>query len=552
VKVLPRIVLEDLARSGLTSADAKKLSIEYLPSKEGFSNATEAYRIPYFEPNGRVNGFWRDRFIGDTLPKDSKGKPQRYTQPKGTAPRLYLPPFVKWKKVTADPTTTIFITEGEKKSAALCKLGIPCIGLGGVWNWRADDYAIDDFNQFKWEGRTVKVVFDSDAAYKENIKRALQALSSDLTKRGAVPYSVELPTQRGATKTGVDDFIVHHGGGAQAKRAFLKLPETSLLIPSGYTFEEIARAKLPTPKWAVPGLIPVGLTELAGKPKIGKSWLALDLVTAVANGGKVLGSFPTTQGQALYLALEDQPRRFQDRLRRVLDGSPPSPDGYFFPEWPRVEESGLNALCRWLDQYRSTRLVVIDTLARMRISPSGRGNIYHEDYEAIVPLKKIADDYNVGIVVVHHTRKATADDPLDLVSGSTGLTGAADTILILRRDRGRMDASLFITGRDVTEQELALQLNQRTMRWKVLGAAADYRISNERKQIVDTLKALGEPATPSAVAEVIGKNRGAVKQLMLRMGNSGELRFAVGGCYELAATHETKEEGKKSRWGLYE
>jgi hypothetical protein len=535
---LPSAVLDDLARSGLTVNDARKLEIEHVPAtKKGFGGATEAdaYRIPYFELNGKVNGFYRDRFIGDALPKDKRGKPQRYKQSAGTAPHFYFSPLggCDWQKIAADTSVALYITEGEKKSAALCKLGVPCIGLGGVWNWRTDSRPIDDFSLINWQGRNVHIVFDSDVRFKSDVQCARDALAKELIRRGAAPFFVDLPTLPGNSKTGLDDFIVHHGGSAKARKAVAALPAYSLLIPAGYTFQEIAEKKLPDPKWSVLGLIPVGLTELVGKPKIGKSWLALDVSTSVARGSKVLGNFATTQGTTLYLALEDTPRRFQDRLKRVLDGACAPSNAHFYPTWLRVEENGLDALRRSLDQQRDTRLVVIDTLARMRARPSGNGNLYHEDYDAVATLKQIADDYSVAVVVVHHLRKATSDDPLDLISGSTGITGAADTILILRRERGHMDASLYVTGRDVTEQELALELDQRTMRWRALGAATDYRMNNERRKIIDALRAFGRSATPTEVANATDKKRGAVQRLMLKMTNEGELRWLEGGKYEL-------------------
>ena len=155
------------------------------------------------------------------------------------------------------------------------------------------------------------------------------------------------------------------------------------------------------------------------------------------------------------------------------------------------------------------------------------------DYEAIAQLKRVADEHSVGILVVHHERKATADDHLDRVSGSTGLTGSADTILTLGRERGQMDAVLTVTGRDVEEQEIALTMDARTMRWNWRGNAADFRMSQERRQIVEALAAHGQPATPSEVATLIGKKRVAVQRLMMAMVNQGPLRWLPGGKYEL-------------------
>jgi predicted transcriptional regulator len=312
-------------------------------------------------------------------------------------------------------------------------------------------------------------------------------------------------------------------------------------MPAGVTFADLAAKKLPAPRWVIEGLLPAGLSVLAGKPKIGKSWLTLDLSLAVAGGGKVLGRYDAKRGAVLHLALEDTERRFQDRLKRALDGAP-APDGaHFFNEWRRVEDHGLTALRRWLDQHPDTRLVVVDTLAKMRPRQSGKDNLYRADYEAIEQLKRVADEHSVGIVVVHHERKATADDHLDRVSGSTGLTGAADTILTLARERGQMDAVLSVTGRDVEEQELALSMDPRTMRWASRGDAADFRMSHERRQIVETLIALGRPAAPKEIAELVGRQRHAVNKSLLLMVSQGQLEWLAGGKYQLTGRRDEKE-----------
>lgn len=532
MKDLPQAMLADLKKSGLGPKDAAALGLEYSDSDE-----RPCYAIPYFALDRQPTGHYRVRFLGtaDQLLKDERGRPIRYTQPKGYPPRFYFAHIggVKWKAIADDTGALLYFTEGEKKAAALSKLGVPAIGLGGVWNWFEDRNPLDDFNLFKWSGRQVKIVFDSDCQYKANVQKALKRLADELIKRGAVPSEVPLPALPGAEKTGVDDFLVHHGSGAKALKAFRALPEKPLLLPQGFTAIEIASMKLPEPKWVVQGLIPVGLSVLAGKPKIGKSWLTLDLSIAVSSGSKVLGGYDVRQAPVLHLALEDTKYRLQSRLKRVLDSKPAPDNCHFFLEWRRVEDYGLEAMRRWLDQHKDTRLVVIDTFAKMRVRPSSNGSLYHEDYDAIGQLKRIADDYDLGMVVVHHLRKAASNDPLDGVSGSTGLTGAGDTTLVLQREeRLQADAVLFITGRDVESQEVALSMEPRTMQWRALGNAEDYRMGQERKQILDAFAALGKAAAPHEIAEFIGKKRGAVKKLMLTMAHKGKLEQLPGGLYE--------------------
>ena len=129
-------MLADLAKSGLDAKDAERLGLqynaEYKPAKD--ASAVRAYAIPYFDLAGKYTQFFRIRLLDPWTPKGEK-KPRRYTQPPGMSPEFYLPPYFDWRKVAKDPTIDIVFTEGEKKAAALCKLGVPCIGLGGVWNF---------------------------------------------------------------------------------------------------------------------------------------------------------------------------------------------------------------------------------------------------------------------------------------------------------------------------------------------------------------------------------------------------------------------------------
>jgi AAA domain len=192
-------------------------------------------------------------------------------------------------------------------------------------------------------------------------------------------------------------------------------------IPETVTATDLMAAELPPVRWVVPGVLPEGVTLLAGKPKLGKSWLVLGMCLAVAIGGVALGTRHVEQGEVLYLALEDNRRRLQKRLGKMLGG--PAPRGLeMATTWPRLNEGGVEALGAWLLEHPEARLIAVDTLAKTR--PLARGqNVYQEDYAALEELLPLAAEHGVAVVVVHHTRKMAAADPLDEISGSTGLTG---------------------------------------------------------------------------------------------------------------------------------
>ncbi|MGH3646932.1 MAG: AAA family ATPase [Micromonosporaceae bacterium] len=182
---------------------------------------------------------------------------------------------------------------------------------------------------------------------------------------------------------------------------------------------DLLAAEFPEPRWAVPDLIPEGVTLLAGQPKIGKSWLSLGLAVAVASGGKALGDIDVEPGGVLYAALEDTPRRLQDRLGRVLGGQQPSPEARRNLEIVTTWDTEL--VDRWLNETRGKRLLILDVLARVRGPVPAGAQIYDADYRAMSRIKAIADEYEVPALAVHHTRKMASADFLNEVSGSNGL-----------------------------------------------------------------------------------------------------------------------------------
>jgi len=187
-------------------------------------------------------------------------------------------------------------------------------------------------------------------------------------------------------------------------------------------------------KYVVPGVIVEGLTLFAGKPKIGKSWLLLHAAVAVARGGFTLGDIHCIEGDVLYCALEDNLRRLQSRLHKLLGTQGGPARLYFFTEMPRLAEGGLDQIKDWIRTAKQPRFVIVDTLAMVRPPNRRDQSTYDADYAAVKSLRDLADEHGIAIGLVHHLRKADADDAFDTISGTLGLTGAPDTILVLKRD----------------------------------------------------------------------------------------------------------------------
>ncbi len=308
-------------------------------------------------------------------------------------------------------------------------------------------------------------------------------------------------------------------------------------LPQTYTDLDLTCTEFPQPRSVVPGLISEGVVILAGRPKTGKSRFAEHLGQAVARGDKALGLIDVEQHEVLYLALEDTPRRVKSRLS-IVPGTPTNRFHYSFA-WPRVDQGGLEQLDNWLKDHPDTKFVIIDTLGKIRSRGQSRGTPYDRDYSDVSAFKKIADQFAVAIVLVHHLRKATADDYLDLVSGTTGITGAADTVAVLRRERMSSDASLFISGRDIEEQDLALHFDPSSCSWTILGQAEEYRLSKERQDILNVLKSAGRSWKLNEIATALGKKAPVVHKLLAGLIAAGFVEQPNYGHYKL---HENSED----------
>lgn len=278
----------------------------------------------------------------------------------------------------------------------------------------------------------------------------------------------------------------------------------------------------------VDGLIPQGVSMLCGSGKIGKSWLMLWLGIRVAQG-LPLWELPTHQSVVLYLCLEDTRVRIQNRLYQLVDEAPP---GLRFATMCGKLGCGLEEqIIDTLNDYPKTKLIIIDTLQKVRDSRSvaGKNGMYANDYDDISTVKQIADRFKIAIVLVHHLRKLKdSADPFNEVSGSTGITGAADTNFILKRRRGEETATLLVNGRDVEYQQFTLRFENQV--WQMMEHKDSAELHREEIpqflfRLVDFLKdkpewigtatellsAMGETETsPNLVTKILGRFAGEV------------------------------------------
>lgn len=298
--------------------------------------------------------------------------------------------------------------------------------------------------------------------------------------------------------------------------------------------------EFPPLQWAVPGVIPEGMGVLAGSPKAGKSWLALALLLGVAEGSTALGIECEGQRDALYLALEDGDRRLQVRARSLLDGRPIPAGFHYVLRVPAADVARL--VSEWLTGHAGG-LVVVDTFAKVRGSGTSVESAYERDYRQAGALKTVADDHSGStVLLVHHTRKMAATDFLESVSGTNGITGAADFVAVLTRERTETTGLLSITGRDVPEAEYAL-VQPHVGCWELAGGDLDEAqaqaqamkavsgLGNRSGRIVQLVSEHPEGVSPRQVADTLDMSNDDAGRYMRRAHEAGRIERAERGLY---------------------
>ena len=294
--------------------------------------------------------------------------------------------------------------------------------------------------------------------------------------------------------------------------------------------------------WAVDSILPEGAFLLGGRPKMGKSWLSLSIALAVATGGKALGRAAVAQGDVLVLALEDSERRLQERLRLLLAGDASADVSRLTvrTDCPRLDKGGTLVVQSWLESHPGARLVVVDTLAKVKPRRRPGGDAYADDYDAVQPFVELAKNHRVTLLIITHLRKLSAgEDVFDAITGTLGTTGGVDGALVLARDRGRAEAILHVTGRDLPKDlELALTWDETTAQWAIAGTADEYRLTKLQAAIVAAIRDNGKAMTPSDVHKALADDgveagAGTVRKVMTRLAQSGGLYLADYGKYEL-------------------
>jgi hypothetical protein len=334
--------------------------------------------------------------------------------------------------------------------------------------------------------------------------------------------------------------------GKQYKTAGLSDNPVSHTKFSRTSTNTIMATKYPPLRAIVAGYLYEGFTVLAGRQKLGKTWLGIDWAVAVATGGVAMGSISCDQGDVLYIDMENGPRRIQGRINTLFADERERPDLSRL-EWVTealpLNEGFIGELDRWRLSVEKPTLVVIDVLQRIKPPGSMARNAYENDYSIWAPLQSWATEHGIAVLGLHHTKKGGAEDPLEALSGSNGLSACADTTIVL--DQNQNGRTLYVRGRDVEEKETAVIFAAGN--WTVLGEASDVRRSDERSVIIEALKDNREPMTPTELAAVLGKQTNNIKQLLFKMAKAGELHRAGKGQYWTEANYPHNSDNRSNR-----
>ncbi|MGH7639451.1 MAG: AAA family ATPase [Candidatus Dormibacteria bacterium] len=423
--------------------------------------------------------------------------------------------------------SVVYLSEYLSPSDELWRAGAPALSGGGSWS-AASSKALS--------GHHVILLADQDSNFGrlQQQARGIRRFAASCKVTPGCP-----PADPEGEVSSLDQFIKHRGVPELLKWA-LEVPGVEPHKPSSngktpadllsgiFSAAELQHMEIPEPNWVVRGLLPEGLCLVAGRPKIGKSWLALQAALAVASPeGRVLGRVVAEPGAVLYVALEDYKGRLKGRVAKLQEEQAWPERLYFQTASPNARGPlGVQMIEAWCqrmkDQGKPARLVVVDTLERFREAPAQGRSVYHEDLEALMPLQALAQRWHLVILVIDHRRKAEAEDIFDTVSGSAAKTGTADTGWIVERNRVQRVGKLTVTGRDIEELEMALEFDPTRCIWTLLsGDPAQHFAPPLQRQIIAAMQPVGKPYSPAEIMLATALTRDRLKFQLQRMEKAG-------------------------------
>jgi len=472
------------------------------------------------------------------------GDKKWYAGLNGNTPVLYhLPELIK----AVEDEEVIYIVEGEKDADNLKALEFTSTTSPmGAGKWRAD------YNQY-FTNATVVIIPDNDSPgmkHADDIAKNLYGVAKEIKV-------IILPDLQ--EKEDVSDWL--KAGGTKDKLlelvsntpAFVKEAEETIPLTAkeetgkstdftplkDYQLEEFLKIKYPKVKYLIQDILPEGLSILAGAPKIGKTFFALNMALSIASGTKTLGILNTEKVGVAYFALDEKDQFVQEKINSIIQaqGLKDIPDNFrLIFDINKMTEGGYEQITNYLDEHPDIKLLIIDTMGRIK-KPGKLGNAYEQDVESIGQIQSICNKKNVSILLIHHLKKGRHEDYIENLSGSMGISGTVDTILHLDRARGEQEGNLKVTGRLIKEeQDLAIKFHKDLLNWQILGNSKIYSQSKERQEIINLLLEEGMAMKDKEIAEILGKSYDTIRKTTYRMYKDGLLINVSRGKYFLSSS----------------
>ena len=467
---------------------------EYLKRCQGDIGKTN-----YFEKRGLNKATIRKFCLGYdayhnsvVIPYSSK---MTYYQTRSIAEKAFFKP--KTEDAGAEPVFNInglklrtkepiFVVESPICAMSVYQSGGNAIATCGTGGWKK---VVDEVKKKKPIGGFI-LCFDND----EPGKKASSSMYAELLNLGVqvIEYNIS-----GECKDPNELLMSNHKKLEESvKAAKLKLRRQYATVKDSFDALELQGENVDPPSWIVRDVLPTGLAILCAPSKIGKSWMMMQLGLAVAEGKDFL-DFKTNQSGVLYYALEDSKARLKDRLNKLLKGKKAPTNLRFVTHADTVDSGLLEKIEEELRTVPGIKLIIIDTLQKVRGKAIRNESMYSGDYREMAKLKEYADNHKVCMLFVHHLRKMLDEtDVFNMISGSTALMGAADTIFIIsKKKRNDENANLSMTGRDIAQSDLVIAFSKADYVWVVEGTAEEVAYRKEREEyecspLVQTIKEL--------------------------------------------------------------
>lgn len=367
----------------------------------------------------------------------------------------------------------VFIVESPLCALSVMQCGSPAVSLCGVGGLSKLVKEVKD----KKPNAPLVLCLDND----EPGKKASKSLADELSKF-KVPYIVY---NIAGEKKDPNELLMEDAK-ALASNVQLAKKEVKKFYKRGVgsiVASDLLTAEFDPPEWLIPDVLPQGLAILCASSKVGKSWMAMQMCLAVSRGKEFL-DYVTNHAGCLYLALEDGVYRLQDRLKKLLCKEK-SLDNFYLSVKADVLDGGLiKQLDEEFEEHPDIKLIIIDTLQKVRGSVKRNEIAYATDYRELGTLKEYADKRKVCIFLIHHLRKmADENDVFNMISGSNGIMGVCDTIYIIyKKKRQDENATMFMTGRDIKQQDIVVHFNESKYRWELVGSAEDEERKRKKRE----------------------------------------------------------------------